>query len=190
MLDTIITHINTKIGTLSLFEKTYGLCELITKDGKTFPAEYCKNEYKQVSDFDKYKGSVYHRLTGNISTEEADEEQTVSCDPFYQRTFPIRTVAVIKKDLIGINNDAYLESKVAQDFLSVIGETNNKALRQSLRVDSVSFEVENLIINRDTIFNEEYEGMEPFFRYEYMYIAIDYSIVVSGSFSCFDLICQ
>jgi hypothetical protein len=190
MLKEIVEHINTKIAALQLFEKTYGLCEAITKDGKSFPAEYCKNEYKQVGDFDKYKGVVYHRLTGSIETEELDEEQTVSCDPFYQRTFPFRTVALIKKSELGIDNDAYLGQRVAQDLLITIGGANNKTLRQDLRVDSISFEVTNLITDRDTIFQEEYKGMDNFFRYEYMYIAIDYEVIVSGSFSCSDLICQ
>jgi hypothetical protein len=190
MLNEIVEHINTKLTTLQLFEKKFGLCETITKDEKSFPAEYCNNEYKQVGDFDKYKGVVYHRLTGSIETEELDEEQTVSCDPFYQRTFPFKTVAVIKKDQLGVSNDAYLEARVAQDLLITIGETNNKALRQALRVDSVSLEVTNLITSRDIIFEEEYKGILNFFRYEYMYIAIDYNVVVSGSFSCSDLICQ
>jgi hypothetical protein len=190
MLKEIVEHINTKIDTLQLFEKLHGLCEKITKDEKSFPAEYCKNEYKQVGDFDKHKGVVYHRLTGSIETEELDEEQTVSCDPFYQRTFPFRTIAVIKKSQLGINNDAYLEQRVAQDLLITIGETNNKSLRQTLRVDSISFEITNLITDRDTIFTDEYKGVPNFFRYEYMYVAIDYNVVVSGSFSCSDLICQ
>lgn len=189
MLSEIVEHINTKISTLQLFEKTYGLCETITKDGKSFPAEYCNNEYKQI-DFDRYKGVVYHRLIGNISTEELDEEQAVSCDPFYQRTFPFRTICVIKKSQLGIDNDAYLESRLAQDLLVTIGETNNKELRQTLRVDSVVFEVINLITDREEIFESEYSGIENFFRYEYAYIAIDYNIIVSGSFSCSDLICQ
>lgn len=187
MLEVIIPHINSKIGTLDMFSNLFGLCDIIAKDGKTFPAEYCNGEYKQVSDFNLHKGTVYHRLNGVIGLEFSEDESVVACDPFYNRTFPVRTVAVIKKDHIkGMDNDSYLENKVAQDFLSVIAETNNKTLRQSLRSDSVSFEVTGIITNRDEIFNSEYTGIDNFFRYEYLYIAIDYNIIVTGNLSCFE----
>jgi hypothetical protein len=191
MLNTIIDTINTRIEGLNLFGQIYGLCSQITRDKKTFPAQYCNGEYKQVSDFDLHKGIIYHRQTGEISLEEIEEEQIAANDPFYQRTFPMRVVAVIKKDLLGIDNDAYSESRVAQDFLSVIARTNNKALRESLRVDSVVFEVESITTDREDIFKEEYAGFESnFFKYEYLYIAIDYNILVSGSLSCLEPICQ
>jgi hypothetical protein len=191
MLNTIIGTINTRIEGLNLFGQIYGLCSQITRDKKTFPAQYCNGEYKQVSDFDLHKGIIYHRQTGEISLEEIEEEQIAANDPFYQRTFPMRVVAVIKKDLLGIDNDAYSESRVAQDFLSVIARTNNKALRESLRVDSVVFEVESITTDREDIFKEEYAGFESnFFKYEYLYIAIDYNILVSGSLSCLEPICQ
>jgi hypothetical protein len=186
MLEAIIPNINTKIETLNMFSMRYGLCDIIAKDGKTFPAEYCNGEYKPVTDFDLHKGLVYHRLTGDIGKEEADEESTVSCDPFYITTFPLRTVASIKKELIkGIGNDAYLENKIAQNIANVLAETNNRALRISLMADNVSFEVESIKVNRDEIFDEEFTGKENFMRYEFLYIAIDYNVVVTGNVSCF-----
>lgn len=189
MLNQLITHVNNKIDSLNLFDRIHGLCHQIVNDGKTFPAEYCKGEYKQVSDFDKNKGTVYHRLTGNVSTSELEDE-SVSYDPFYRRSFPVRTVAVIKKKLLPIDNDAYIESRVAQDFLGVIASTNNKILRSALGVDSVAFEVTNIITDRDRIFSDEYKGIDNFFRYEFLYIVIDYNIHISGPVTCFDTICQ
>lgn len=191
MLNTIIVTINTRISTLNLFEQVYGLCNQITKEDKKFPAQYCNGEYKQVSDFDLHKGIVYHRQTGAISLDQIEEESISDNDPFYQRTFPLRVVAVIKKSLLPIENDAYMESRVAQDFLSVLAQANTKALRQGLGVDGVTFEVENIITDREEIFKDEYSGFEKdFFRYEFLYIAIDYNVLVSGSISCFEPICQ
>lgn len=188
MLEEIIPKINTKIEALDMFSTRYGLCDIIGKDQKTFPAQYCNGDYKQVGDFDLHKGTVYHRLTGAITKEEADEDSTVSCDPFYITTFPLRTVACIKKSLIkGIGDDAYLEEKIGQNIANTIAETNNKALRILLRADSVSFEIEEIKTNREEIFNEEYSGFDPFMRYEFLYVAIDYNVVVTGNVSCFEL---
>lgn len=188
MLEEIIPNINSKIEALNMFSMRYGLCDIIAKDEKTFPAEYCNGEYKQVSDFDLHKGIVYHRLTGDITKEELDEESTVSCDPFYSTTFPLRTVCSIKKSLIkGIGNDAYLESKIGSNIANAIAESNNRALRILLRADNVSFNVNSIKVDRDEIFKEEYSGMDNFMRYEFLYIAIDYEVVVTGNISCFEL---
>lgn len=187
MLQEIIPNINTRIDSLNMFSMKYGLCEIIAKDGKTFPAEYCNGEYKQISDFDLHKGIVYHRLTGDILKENQEEESSVSCDPFYYTTFPLRTIVSIKKSLIkDIGNDAYLESKIAQNICNTIAQSNNKALRILLRVDSVSTEIKNIKLDREDIFKEEYTGFDNFMRYEYLYIAIDYNVIVTGNVSCFE----
>jgi hypothetical protein len=67
MLEVLLTDINTKLSAMNIFSTVFGLCEIITKDGVSFPAQYCNNEWKQVSDFDKNNGTIYHRLTGQIS---------------------------------------------------------------------------------------------------------------------------
>jgi len=184
MLEVIVPYINSKIEALNMFQKLHGLCETLTADGKSYPAEYCKNEYKQI-EIDKFKGIVYHRLTGEISTEELPEDETVSCDPFYSRTFPFRSVFIIdKKHLKSIGNDAYLESKIGNTIASNLATSNNKQLRIDLGADSVSIELNNIILNRNEIFESEYSGIDNFFRYEFLYVAIDYSIIVTGSVSC------
>lgn len=187
MLEIIIPYINDKLETLNMFEKLHGLCDIINQDTKSFPAEYCQNEYKQI-EFDKHRGTVYHRLTGNISTEEDDEESTISCDPFYIRTFPVRTVLGIhKKYLKNLGNDAYLENKIVHNIIRTVAESNNKILRILLKADSISFEINSCSVNRDEIFDDEYSGIENFIRYEFLYVAIDYDIIVSGNVSCFKL---
>jgi hypothetical protein len=186
MLEIIIPYINGKIETLEMFSKFHGLCEIIKKDGKSFPAEYCNGEYKQVSEFDKNRGVVYHRLTGSIAKAEAEDDTSVSCDPFYETTFPLRTVVCIdKKFLKGIGDDAYLENKIANNIANLL--SGNKTLRQDLRADTVIFEVEEIITDRDEIFSEEYDGFEEnFIRYEFLYIAINYNVKVTGNVSCFE----
>jgi hypothetical protein len=188
MLEIIVPYINTQIDSLNMFDTRYGLCDFIAKDGKTFPAEYCNGEYKPVTDFDLHKGLVYHRLIGDISKEEVEEENSNGCNPFYETTFPLRTVACIKKEHIkGIGNDAYLENKIAQNISNVIAGNNNKALRILLRCDGVEFIIEGIKTNRDEIFDEEYSGYDQsFMRYEFLYIAIDYSVKATGNVSCFE----
>lgn len=185
MLEVIIPYINSKIEALEMFQKQHGLCEIITVDKKSYPAEYCNNEYKQVSDFDKFKGVVYHRLNGDVSAKELDEDESVSCDPFYSREFPLVGIFVVnKKHLKGIGNDAYLEGKIANTISNRLAVSNNKELRIELGADSVLIEIDNIILDRNKIFDSEYKGIDNFFRYEFLYIAIEYSVIIKGSVSC------
>lgn len=170
-----------------MFEKLHGLCDIIVQDKKTFPAEYCKNEYSQI-EFDRYKGVVYHRLTGAVTTREDEAQSTVACDPFYVKTFPLKTIVGIdKKYLKAIGNDSYLENKIANNLVSAIADTNNKQLRIDLKADSISINVNRLSLIRDDIFKEEYSGIDNFIRYEFLYVSIEYDVEVSGSVSCFKL---
>lgn len=176
----IIDHINSKIEEINLFPRRFGLCEIIKKDETSFPAEFCSGEYKQVSDFEQ-GGTVYHRLTGDITSSEADEESSVSCDPFIERTYPMRTVGVIEKK----NNDAYEDYDIAELVARKISFLNNKTLRTLLKVDSVSVEIKSLSADRNKIWNEEYSKIDISIPFESIYFAIDYNIIVTGNNSCF-----
>ena len=68
-----IDFINTKLSNeLDYYKNYYGLCELITRDGVTFPVQYCNKEYKTL---DIEKPIIYHRLTSDVSYDfEIDEE--------------------------------------------------------------------------------------------------------------------
>lgn len=187
MLNNIITYINGKIGELNMFKDIRGLCELIQVDGKSFPAEYCNNEYKHL-DFD-FKGSlVYHRQTGQAGIGEADEEQAISCDPFLEKTYPMKTILYVKKDVFGSdNNDAYVDSKIAENVLNAIYTSNNRTLRNEISVDSISVNVTSVSTDREEIFNDEYPNAEKMvIPYEYAYVSIEYDIVVTGQLSCFN----
>lgn len=185
MIELIIPYINTRIETLNLFSRRIGLCDVIKKGEASFPAEYCEGEYKQVSDFDQETGTVYHRLTGDISSAELDEENTVSCTPFIDRTYPTRLVAVIKKSEL----NAYSDSQMAEFISNAIAFRNNKSLCISSGADTISVEVKSISTDREKIFSEEYKGVENKIPFEYSYIAIDYDIKISGSVSCFNLPC-
>lgn len=181
MIELIIPYINSRIETLKLFNKRFELCEIITKAEVSFPAEFCMGEYKQVSDFDKNQGTIYHRLIDNISSQEIEDESSIGCDPFIERIYPIRTVGAIKR----IGKTAYEDSMIAEYIANAISFINNKSLRQQLKVDSIGVEVKNISTERNKIWVDEYKGIEMAMDYQYIYLAIDYNIKITGNVSCF-----
>lgn len=186
MIELIISDINNRLEPLGLFSKKAGICEIITKQEKSFPAEYCLNEYKQISDFDYKKGVLYHRLTGVSISESLD--QSGACDIYKTKEYFMRLVVTCKKDVYKkANNDAYIDLKIAENIENAITFTNNKALRTSLGVDSVSVSVNKIDIDRYNIFKQEYSGMDMFIDFEWAYIALDYTISISADANCFKL---
>jgi hypothetical protein len=181
MIESVISHINTQIETLNIHSRLFGLCEIIKKVEKSFPAEFCKGEYKQVSDFDK-GGTVYHRIIGDISTEESDKDTAVSCDPFYEKTYPMKIVSIVKK-----RNNAYSDLKISDDLIKKIAFSNNKTLRTALFADQVSSTIKNISLDRDQILSTEFIGYPNFLDYEYSVVSIEYDITITGNLSCFQL---
>lgn len=190
MIETIINFINTKINTLNLFHRRFGICELVDKGEGSEPCEYCNFEYKPVLDSDPINGISYHRLRGEATVREAEEEMSVSCTPFLVKTLPLKTVAIFRKDILGTgNNNGYIESKIAENIINTVFTRNNKALRTELQVDSVSVEIDSIITNREEILNQEFDRTEGEVKIDsdYALIAINYNIIVTGNSNCFEV---
>lgn len=191
MIQVLILYINTLIVSLDVFEEITGLCEIIEKDqnGTTisFPAQYCDNgEYKAVEDYDISKGVVYHRLTGNVTEDEI--ESTTGCETNIKKTYPIRTVGVIKKDILKRKNDNnYIDDKIAGNIANSIAHSSVKSLMSSLKAEDISISVSKYSTNRYEIWNEEHKNIPMGLDFEYVYFSVDYSIIVEGSTACFDI---
>lgn len=184
MLERVIEHINLQLSSLNIFQRSYGLCEIITKSEKSFPAEYCGNEYKQV----EYNNTVYHRLTGSISISEDEDQQVSGCGLYSERSYPLRLVACVKKNIYkSANNDAYIDQKIAENIESVVSFSNNKVLSSALKADTVSARVTSITTNRNDVFRDEYKNYDMFIDYEYAYIALNYTVIIAGDLSCYQL---
>lgn len=185
MLKEVIENINSILIASGMFEKAYSLCEIIEKDRLKYPAQWCLGKYEQVSDFDRHKGLLYHRLNGNVSISQS-EDQSESCDTFSEKTYPCILVAGVKKDLFkNTKNDGYIELSVIENIESLISSQNIKSISRLLKADYVSLEIKESSYNRYDIFKKEYSGIEMKIPFEYAYISISYNIVVGQKLSCY-----
>lgn len=179
MIDDIIVHINNKIKELRIVSKLFGLCELVGEELKS-PAEYCNGEFRSVADFDFFNGVVYHRIIGDTSVSEDEDEDVSGC--FSMKTFrvPMRTCAIIKRK--GQRTDLL----VGQTILGAISFKNNKNLRIALGADTVAIEPNNIIIDKERLLNEEFEGQDISIDYEDLFVAVEYDIIITGAAHCID----
>lgn len=181
MIEPIINHINARIESLNQFARIYNLCELVESKGKTYPAEYLGGgEFKDVNDFDFKKGVVYHRKTSDVSQEESEEFNMPRT--FYDRIYSLRTVAVAPREIV--EDSKYAGDKLADNIANVISDKHTASLANSLNALRANIQIDNISTDRKAILQSEYEGSKEV-RYEFVYIAIDYQVLITASKECF-----
>lgn len=185
MLSSIIDYINERVISLGYIPTVYGLVDRIKVDGKELPAQYCQGEWKYLTDFTD--GFIYHRVVGSVNVWEVDEEETVSCEQYQRREYPMRFVFCKLKSKFA--NDIYSNELIANELLSEILFENNKLLGGIIGSDIVNVESASANIDIYDVFTNEFTNVDTT-PLDYYMIAIDYAIIVEGKKSCFDKICS
>lgn len=190
MLELIIAHINNQLITLNSFQKFLGLCEKITDtkgETKSFPAEYCtKDNYKPI-DIDYQKGLVYHRLIGAITNEDSEEDAVSACDVLQTITYPMRLIASVPKTILDLVNDnQFIEDKIAQNIQNALTTVNSSTLATSLKADSVMISVTTRNLDRYSVWADEYTNIPMAANFDVIYISVDYEIEITGTNTCFE----
>lgn len=183
MLSEVITYLDSKISEISYASKSKGLVEKYNIDGKEIPSTYCLGEWKALNVEDSF---VYHRLIGTISTDELDEEEQVSCEPFSQKDYPMRLVFCKKRT--EFDNTIYDSQSVGEDLANAIHTLNNRLLSISLGADTVQIQPSEIESNTTNAYTEEF-GLEDI-PLDYIFIYVDYTITITGANSCFKILCQ
>jgi len=185
MLKEIINKLNKDIKALNQFSVLHGLCDIINDGKGGFPAEYCgKDEYKQVSNFDQVRGVIYHRMNGDITREEIEEESLTGCENLILESYPMLLIGCIKMSILKID-DAYTDLDIAQKISNTITNENIKGLNLGLR--QLETNVELISINRKSILETEYPDNESDVEipYDFAYFKVEYNIKAKGEITCF-----
>lgn len=179
MIEDVIKYINTRIKELQIVSKTFGLCELIGEELKS-PAEYCNKEFKSVADFDFFKGLVYHRIVGEVSVTDVEEEEVTGCFAMKSFRVPIRSCIIIKR------KGNYSDLMAGQTVLSAISFTNNKDLRIALGADTVAVESKTILLDKERLLSEEFDNQDIKLDYEDLFVGVEYDIIITGAASCIE----
>lgn len=186
MLEAIILYINNRISGLDTFARLFSLCELIKDaDESVFPAEYCsKDEYKNVTDFDFFKGVAYHRLRGEVTRSEIEGANS-GCDLQITQTYPMRTVALVGKDILNTDNN-FIDLKIAENIINILTIKNNNILAKELKADVVTIKINSYTIDKEVILSNEFQNIKPKVDFNNVMVSIDYDVIVEGSHKCFE----
>jgi hypothetical protein len=181
MIQEVIEYINTNLNALGYYKNVYGLCELISRDGITLPAQYCNKEYKNL---EIEKPLCYSRINGSVNISYIEEQETQVTQSYTSRVYPIRLVSIVDKNIFGKKqNDAYINEKIQDNLLNLLSQNNNKTLAKSLGIDVVNISTNSSSTLRSEWTNE-YNGIKEL-NHNYTICVVDYEIELQGTIKCF-----
>lgn len=185
MIETLIKYENNRIEELGLFDKQFGLAELVEdSSGKTYPLIYLSNgSLKHVTEFSDWLGLSYFRINGNVTTAQAFDQSFQACANTIEITYPLKFVGTIKRNKLK-KDDAYAADRVIQTIKKKIIE-NNAKVQTEISAKKVSFFVTSETSDRKEIVADEYPRTEGIkINWEYIYIALNIEAKVLINTSC------
>lgn len=190
MIKEAVEYLQSQLETTNLFSKVWGLCELLNKDSKTYPAHYKgAGQYEDVSQFDRYDGSAYFRMAStDVTISEVPQEfKTTSCDALVGFNFGIRVVCVIPRNKLSCD-DAYGVHQFAEMITKVI--STSSGLGTALNASSASASVKSYTTNGNAILQQEYRNPSiNEINTNLAYLSLDLELDIIKDKSCIDEVC-
>ncbi len=180
MIEIIISYFKAIAEGTTLFTKVYGLCDLVNTNTETYPAEYNNGNYNPV-EFSEDKSLIYFRKNGPVQWEDLDS--VIGGKTQKKMILPLRIVAKARKEDFG--NDQFSNDVMALALIRRMNFNNPYDLKQATLasyIESVSIHYET---NRDEIIKEELGGNSENADFEFIYVALDFHVIVTGNPECF-----
>ena len=186
MIKDALQYLGSVLRTTGLFTKVYDLCELLTVDGKTYPAYYVgAGEYKDISGFDRNDGTGYFRLNGQTKINSTDDKfQTTSCPTVFDVSIPLILVCVVSKKR-AICDDEFASQSIAEQISNALNGAGG-----ALNMVSSSCTVNGYTTNGNEILKAEYKDPSiNEFNPKFAYISFDLTFDMTVDSNCIETIC-
>ena len=180
MLQSIIDYLIIKLQALQIAE-VYGLGELVVEAESEKPALYIgSGQYTSLANFDNHSGLMYFRLVSPVSNTVAESQ--VGGEDVFQRTYNLRIVAYVNKEVYNTDNN-YIDDKIAHNIQLAIDNEDDGLLSTSLGAQTATIQTISYETNRRNVSDGESLGFDiPF---NYVFLALDFNVVIIGSQDCF-----
>lgn len=181
ILKAIIEHINTQMESLEYFRYAIGLCELVEKEEKLYPAYFKNGEHHPVK---LDSNETYCRKTGTVRVRNIDSD--TSTEDYQERTYPIRVVAQVLRR--NIEETIFSADYLADLIIQKLTANSIKTLSTLTGAENIRIEVLSYNTNPFEVWAEEFRGVEMNADYtENLLVALDLEITITGAVSCFEL---
>lgn len=159
----------------------YEYCELIQRDGITYPAYYVgKGDYDLVYDFD-VNGAGYVRKNGTVSIDTNEMMmEAIACsddDAYIDISYPMIAVLGVPKSKLG--DSAYSDDKLFSEMAALF-----TGGYEATNVMNVATKIQSYETDGIAIYNTEVQGTEYRIKAELAYISIEFNITFTVAKSC------
>lgn len=188
MLEGIITYLQLIVEPLGLFSKVGGLYELYTdSQDRIYPVEYKgSGNYDYGTNYDFFASQSYFRQLTPYTQSNFDS--LIGGETGIERIYNLRLVGIANKDVYGDDN-AYIADRILTNVSTALGfDDAAPVLQQGLQAESVVIEIINTSYNnKETLDQEVTDTRFKNIPFDKVFIAVDFTVTVSGPLSCFNL---
>jgi len=182
MIQAIISYMQGKLDVAGIFQKNYGLTELIERENRVFPLLYEGNgKMKMEFQPNKWFGVSYFRKNGNVSFSEGSFPSLKPCEVPVTVTVPLKFICSIRKAKLKCD-DNYAGDELAFYIAKLFEDING--LRTDLKAKRVTFVVGEYSTDSQKVLDGEFSGMDAIFKPEYVYLSMDIEINVQTTKEC------
>jgi len=182
MIQTIVRYMQNKLDAETIFQRNYGLTELIERDGRVFPLFYeTDGKYKLDFQPNKWFGVSYFRKNGNVSFADGNFPSLKPCEVPVTVTVPLKFICSIKKAKLKCD-DNYAGDDLAFYIAKLFEDING--LRTELKAKRATFVVGEYSTDSQKVLDSEFNGMDAIFKPEYVYLSMDIEINVQTTKEC------
>lgn len=187
ILKEYLCQLSQAIQEAGLVNTFHEYCELIQRDGVTYPAYYTSGgEYMLVHDFDS-SGNGYIRKRGEVSLQPARAElQMTACSDgssdMMTLSYPLRLVMGVPKSRL--EDDAYSDDRLFYELFEILGTYYPVTDVQDQDIIIRSFDTDAL-----SIWSKEVQGVDYQMLFRLSYISIDFDLTFTVSKACLKQSC-
>lgn len=182
MIQAIISYMQGKLDVAGIFQKNFGLTELVERENRVFPLLYEGNgKMKMEFQPNKWFGVSYFRKNGNVSFAEGSFPSFKPCEVPVTINVPLKFICSIKKAKLKCD-DNYAGDELAFYIAKLFEDINS--IRIDLKAKRVTFVVGEYSTDSQKVLDGEFSGMEAIFKPEYVYLSMDIEINVQTTKEC------
>lgn len=188
MIQKAIQYLVNELNEVGLFQKVYGLTELIEIDGKVFPMFYLGNgKYEKNFSPNKWYGNAYFRKNGSITFPSSSFTSYKPCEVPIGINIPLTFVSTIKRSKLKC--DSNYSSDFLAFYISGLFENVN-GLRAEIDAKRVVIKVDSFTTDAKEIVDSELKGLDNTIKTDYAYLMMNLSIQIDTTKACMPDYCD
>lgn len=184
-----IKYIAAFLEAMPYFSKVYGLCEHLDNGKGLTPAFYIDGSKQPIYVEINKLGTAYFRMRSPVSISDSQAKNMVSCATLYTATFPLRLIAITKREYFPDNN-AYAANRLSGTIIKAI-TANNGTMRTEMNVRNVMMRARAYSTDIKRLKDEEFPGVSNAqFPLEDIAVGIDIDVVIETYSDCIPEPCE